>query len=438
VSFIRDSAYSLAARAWMALARGACVIALSRALGPADYGVYALVLNTFVIAVMVGTAGLEQASTWSAGKDPGRVPQLLRNAVWLSGGLGAVAVLLFVGVAAVCRGWLFDPTSTRLILGSLVFVPLAILNNQLAGLVVGCGWFRYYAKSETFKWTAYLGLSLLLLATHRLNVASGLLAFYASTVCTGALHGFVLWRRYGRSPMARWRPDLSLARQLLAFGGKAFGVSAVNLLNFRFDLYMVKYFRSPSDVGMYSLGMNLAEVLLYCARSVNLVLFSRISSDERRSTSLTPAATRVLLAGITFAVFCILLVKDPVVLRVFGERYAICSNVVTLLLPGILAQSLSLLLVGDMLGKQQLGTVMRSAVLCFTIMVALDLAAIPLWGVLGAAAISTLAYASQAIYLLVRHSRAHGQQLSRYLLVHRADLQMMQGRLRLARQGAQA
>ncbi len=435
MSFIRDAAYSFAARVWMALARGACVVALSRALGPEHYGVYALVLNTYVIAVLVGTVGLEQASTWSSGQDPARIPQLLRNAFWLSGGLGIVAILLFLGAVSLCRGWLFDPASTRLIFESLLFVPFAILNNQLAGLVAGCGWFRYYAKSETLKWTVYLGLSVGLVVTHMMTARTGLLAFYVATICTAGFHCFVLWRRFGRAPNASWRFDHGLARQVLAYGGKVFGVGIVNLLNFRFDLYMVKYFRSPADVGMYSLGMNLAEVLLYSARSVNLVLFSRISADVRRSISLTPAASRALLAAITFASFCILLVKDPAILRIFGENYATCSNVVTLLLPGIMAQSLTLILVGDMLGKQQLGDVLRSAILCFVIMVGLDLVAIPSWGVLGAAAISTLAYASQAIFLLVRHARAHGQQLSRYLLVHRADWEMITGRLRLARQG---
>jgi hypothetical protein len=71
-------------------------------------------------------------------------------------------------------------------------------------------------------------------------------------------------------------------------------------------------------------------------------------------------------------------------------------------------------------------------------MVGLDLAAIPVWGVLGAALVSTLAYASQAIYLLVQHARAQGQPLSRYLLVSRADLRMMQGRLRPVQPEVQA
>lgn len=433
MGFVRDSAYSLAARVWMALARGACIVALSRALGPADYGVYALVLNTFVIAVLVGSAGLEQASTWSAGRDPSRIPQLLRNTVWLSGLLGGAAILLFHGLAVLCRGWLFDAGATQLIVESLLFVPFAILNNQLAGIVVGCGWFRYYAKSEVLKWTTYLGLSLLLVLLEKLTVRTGLLAFYASTVCTAAVHAVVLGRRYGRGVSARWRLDLGLARQSLAYGGKAFGVGFVNLLNFRFDLYLVKYFWSATEVGMYSLGMNLAEVLLYCARSVNLVLFARVAADGRRSESLTPAATRILLAGITFMVLCILLVKDAVVLRLFGDRYAICSNVVTLLLPGILAQSLTLLLIGDMLGNERMVTVLRSALLCFGIMVGLDLVAIPHWGVLGAAAASSLAYASQTILLLGAHARTYRQQLSRYLLLRRADIDMVRGRLRLAR-----
>lgn len=425
----------MAARVWMAAARGLCIVAISRALGPAEYGTYALVLNTFVIAVLVGTMGLEQACTFTAGKEPDRVPGMVSNAPWLSLVLGVVSIALFAPAARLFQGRIFDPHAVRLVWDSLLFVPFAILNNQFAGLAVGCGWFRYYAKTETFKWTLYLVLSAGLLLLGRLSVRTGLLAFYVAVAATALIHWAVFTARHRGAGARPWAFDLPLALEALRYGARVFSTSVVNLLNFRFDLYLVKFFRTPGEVGAYSLGMNLAEVLLYCARSVNIVLFSRVSADEQRSTRLTPAVSRMLLAGITGAVLVILLVKDPIIVNVFGDSFATCSNVVTLLLPGILAQSLTLLLVGDFLGKKDLGVVLYSGVACFVVMVGLDLWWIPMWGVLGAAAASAIAYASQTALLLHRHAAHQGLGVARYLLAGRDDWHLLRGRMRAARSG---
>jgi Na+-driven multidrug efflux pump len=132
-------------------------------------------------------------------------------------------------------------------------------------------------------------------------------------------------------------------------------------------------------------------------------------------------------------VFAILLVKDVAILHVFGDRYVLCSNVVTLLLPGIVAQSLTLLMMGDFLGKRRLSVVLYSALLCFVTMVALDLVVIRHWGILGAAAVSSIAYACQTAVLVSDHARTNGQQLSNYLLMKRNDVDLMLRRLRLGR-----
>jgi hypothetical protein len=81
---------------------------------------------------------------------------------------------------------------------------------------------------------------------------------------------------------------------------------------------------------------------------------------------------------------------------------------------------------------------MRSGLLCFAVMVGLDLLAIPAWGVLGAAAVSSLAYSVQAGHLLLRHSRSTGLSLSGYLLVRRDDLVLVLARLRSLGSGARA
>ncbi len=428
-SFLRDSSYSLIAKISMALARGFGILAISRALGPEQYGQYAIVLNTYVVMVMVGGLGLEQANTYFVGRTPQACRALLINAGATSLVLGLATVLLFLGLVRLCAGWLFEASAIGLMRESMLFVPVAILHQQLSGLVVGLSRFRYLALAEAGKWGAYLGVILVLSATGTLDERSALHVFYLAIGLTGCLHVVVIHgeaRRLGVVDLAR----RDLAWRTLHYGLRAFMVNVVNLLNFRFDLYLVKYFRSLSEVGNYSLGMNLAEIVLYFGRSINVVLFSRVSSNQERTRTLTPVIARHTLLFVLGMTTCILLVKDTLIATFLGDGYATCANIVTLTLPGIAAQSLTLVLMADLLGRGQLRHVFASALLSFVVMVGLDLAWIAPHGIHAAAVASTLAYVAQSALLLRYHSATTHEGVGRYLLVTRRELSELVGRIR--------
>jgi len=428
-SFLRDSSYSLIAKISMALARGLGILAISRTLGPEQYGQYAIVLNTYVVMVMVGGLGLEQANTYFVGRNPQASRALLINAGTTSLALGLATVGLFLLLVRLCTGWLFEPSAAGLMRESMLFVPPAILHQQLAGVVVGLARFRYYALAEVGKWGTYLAVILVLSATGLLNGRSALQVFYLVICLTGCLHAAMIHvaaRRLGTVDLSRGE----LARRTLHYGMRAFIVNLVNLLNFRFDLYLVKYFRSLAEVGNYSLGMNLAEIVLYFGRSIHVVLFSRISSNQEQTRTLTPSIARHTLLFVLGLTTCILLVKDTLIDAVLGDGYAACANVVTLTLPGIVAQSLTLVLMADLLGRGRLRPVIVSALLSFVLMVGLDLMWIAHYGINAAAVASTLAYGAQCVFLLRHHAAATHERAGRYLFVNRRELADFLGRLR--------
>ena len=423
-SFFRDSSWSMVARLWMAASRGIGLILISRALGPEGFGIYAVVLNTYLVLVMVGSLGLEQANTFFAARYPSRTRALFSNALASSVILGVLSIASFALVARVCSGWLFDANSVSLMYEAMWFLPIAILHNQLAGMIVGRGWFGWYASGELVKWSSYILALVIMSLLGWLNVRSALFGFFCSILMTAILHAMVVYRRTLTTEQAM-SINRDLLKQTTMYGWRAFSVNLVNALNFRFDLYLVKFFRTSAEVGYYSLGVSLAEVLLYFARSINMVLFSRISSNVKQSHTLTPAISRHAVALVLGFIAAMLAFKDPVILLMFGDAYANSANVVTLMLPGILAQTITLVLIADLMGRNSLTTVLWSGILCFVVMVGLDLLWIPWLGVNAAAAASSIAYLSQSIFLLVTHSRSSQQSAASYLFLGQHEVRSL-------------
>jgi O-antigen/teichoic acid export membrane protein len=132
-----------------------------------------------------------------------------------------------------------------------------------------------------------------------------------------------------------------------------------------------------------------------------------------------------------------LLVKDRLIVAVLGEDYISCTNIVSLLIPGILAQSVTLILVGDLLGSRNLRPVLTSGLLCFVVMTTLDLVLIPRGGFLAAALASAIAYAAQAAHLLSHHCTRHRLEALSYLIVRPADVHALRRNVSRSFGGAQ-
>lgn len=169
----------------------------------------------------------------------------------------------------------------------------------------------------------------------------------------------------------------------------------ISLANYRASLFLVEHFLGLSVTGVYSIAVQIAELLWLLSSSITLSAYHRIGVDvDRRDAIKTTLQVTSLNIFVTaLAAPLVWLATTFVLPHWLGAEYAAASMPLLWLLPGIVAyagaSSLSAFFTHH-LGKPQWSS--RIAGLSLTIGTGLGLCLIPAWGVTGAAVATSVAY----------------------------------------------
>lgn len=226
--------------------------------------------------------------------------------------------------------------------------------------------------------------------------------FYAQTV---SLLLMVLICRYLRGKMGvhlHWDLDLSASRQLLSFGWKTELSSFLQFFNYRLTYYLLAYFISQGSVGIFSIGVTIAEAIWIVSRSVSMVQYSNVlkQGNTMQSRKETMSLALVSLGISMVCILVILLLPASLFAFVFGPEFTGVKRVVLLLAPGILAIAFSNVLGNYFSAIRQLNIlIVKSLVgLMFTLVLALWL--IPKWQIDGACVVNAASYIVSSAVLL--------------------------------------
>jgi O-antigen/teichoic acid export membrane protein len=422
-SFVRNSGWAIAARVCMAACRGVGLVLISRALGAEAFGDYSLLLAAFAVGSGVGTFGLDQAHVYLTGLQRPVAVRMLVNVLWLAAAMGVVVAAALLGAVHGLRERIFDTVPRDAVLATALMLPAILHHNYVAGMIVGRSWFRWYGASEIAKWGLHVGALALLAGHDRLTVRSALLALYVPIAVAGVVHHVVLLRsEHARRSEIFGRPDLGLLRRSVSYGARAWLVSVGQLLHLRLDVYLVKYFTSAATVGHYALATNIADVILYGGRSIGLVLFARSAVDPGPVAALVPRVTRVVAVVVAAIAAVVAVGREFWIGLFFGAQYLACTTAIACRLPGIVAESMSLVLVGDFMGRARAVLVLVPTAAAVAVGVALNAWLVPVGGIAAAASAFTVASFLRAGGLVALHARMTGQPWFRYGIASRADL----------------
>ena len=432
--FLRSSGWALAARLCMAASRGVGLILLSRTLGAAAFGEYSLVLSAFAVCSGIGTFGLDQAHVYFTSLRREAAVRMLSNIVWLALAAGVAVALALLGIVDLLRERIFDGVPAAAVWTTAIAMPAILHHNYVTGMVVGRSWFRYYGASEIAKWTLHVALLAALAAFDRLTVQSALLALYVPIVLAGVVHHVILQRAEGAPLAALWqRPDLGLLRASVGFGARACLVAVSQVLHLRLDVYLVKYFTTSATVGQYALATNIADVILYAGRSVGLVVFARGAASRRGIDPLVPRVTRTISIVVCGLAAVVAVGRDLWIGTFFGPAYLACATAIVCRLPGIVAESTSVVLVGDFLSRAQALRVLLPTTAAVLVSLGLNAWLVPWGGIAAAATAFSIASFVRAGGLVALHARVSGVRWTQYGLPRRRDFRDLACGLRTLR-----
>lgn len=198
----------------------------------------------------------------------------------------------------------------------------------------------------------------------------------------GGIGLYFWWTLKGREPF-----EMSLKRSFFLLLITSFLISVFMYL----DLFFVKLFLGSASAGLYNVAVTSSKVLIYLAGGLVLVLFpktSKLSYGKDRTLLLQIVWKSALFLVPVLAVF--VLFAGPLVGLLYPADYAPAAPAMALLSVGMFFLALFTLLLNVMWSQNQ--EVFPAALLCGAVLAHAGILylAVPAWGLLGAAASSTL------------------------------------------------
>ena len=180
---------------------------------------------------------------------------------------------------------------------------------------------------------------------------------------------------------------------------------------------------TKADLGNYIQVSKLGQMMLIVPQIIASVVFPRTASgDARMEMNAAIMMIARLFSQLFLAVFVlVLLFGDHVFITVFGETFDKMQWPMLIVLPGIFALSVLAMLAAYFSGKGNLKVNLRGASLALIVMVACDYIFVPRYGIIAAAAVSTLSYTVNLAFLLSRFSKDYSVHFSEFFKWKKRD-----------------
>ncbi len=193
----------------------------------------------------------------------------------------------------------------------------------------------------------------------------------------------------------------------------ALPVHATNILHFinqRADVFFVQAFHGVTEVGLYTLAVSLAQIVLLVSSALAQPLLPQVSAAASPGDAAAAAARLCrqfvalgLVAGVALAVGAKWLVP-----LVFGRDFSRSLPALLVLLPGMLAFGLTNLLISYFVGVGRSGLNLWISLATLAVTVAGNAWLTRRFGALGAAVTSTLAYGVAGLLSVTGFARHSG------------------------------
>ena len=202
------------------------------------------------------------------------------------------------------------------------------------------------------------------------------------------------------------RPSLRLARKMYGFGWLPMISTLLIVLNYSVDMVMLKPLGTAHDLGIYAVAIGVVTYLWVLPDAVKEVLISRVVRKADPKAALRPLKFAVFAA--VFSVLVVVLTGWFLVPLLFGAAYYDSYLIIVALSVGVVAMTyykvLSVLVIAE--GKR----VFYFACLLVAVLlnVALNAFAIPAYGAMGAAVVSSVTYAFTGLTFCAFYLRIAG------------------------------
>jgi len=409
--------YSLAAKGVHIVLGLLGTVFVNRFLGAELKGEYAYIINIINILFTIFNLGIYQSYPMNRRKKIENITYRYINlilkqfVIYVLIGIVLIPCLHFAGV--------LDDGYTIIIAISYTYLVLNILSHQVS-MIASVEMFR--ARAKAFIFAEFVQFALLacmyvfMSADIIMPIVIGIIYFIVYIIlCLKKLKVKINLREH----------DKQFARQTLKNGIFPTLFTLFLSLNYRLDIIFLKQYVgtevvSSSDVGLYSVGVQLAQYAWIVPDIFKEVLFNKTSKKDSINEIMYCAKISILTTLLFMAT--VLLFGDWIITLLYGKEFAGAATITKIIFTGIISMCVFKILNPLYNAK---GKFFENFIILFMsilINVVLNVILIPLYGSIGAAIASVIGYVVCSVVYLYRFKKDYNLKTRQILFITLQDI----------------
>jgi O-antigen/teichoic acid export membrane protein len=365
-------------------------VIIARSLGPEGKGIMALYLNVFNMVICLSDLGTRQSTSFYLSKLEYSLEKLNRLRI------ASLNIAGFLSIAAMSiLFYAMDLTNIQIILLVFAAIPFYLYRNFTNGIAMSKRWIGKINMNEIIQAVCELFFTYLLLVVFKLGVISVFIA-HLIAMFFASLSNY-LWVRKLETNLVQLKDFALYGTELWQFIRKGIGYSIplfVMGLNYKIDLVILKYYVSEYQIGLYTLGVGIANILWRLPMILSFVVFSysvSAKNDIVFARKLWNNTKKIMLASLV-AIAIIGVASKYLIPIIYGESFVESYIPFLLILPGTFAIISFKILNSNLAARGNPLLALKVFSVAVVINVVMNFILIPRYGINGASISSSVSY----------------------------------------------
>ena len=192
--------------------------------------------------------------------------------------------------------------------------------------------------------------------------------------------------------------------RVIKYSSKIHLINFITELEYKIDNFIIVFFLDLKAVGIYSIAVTIVQLVFYVTNSINTIVFPYVSSNLKIIKK-----DEVILDMVKLSFTSTIIILFPLVLAgfyvfpfIFGAEFLESYYIFLILAFGILAESISRVIITWFKGLNKTKELLNISVSCIILNIILNFYLIPILGLKGAAISSVVTYSLRMILILIR------------------------------------
>ncbi|MFC4025137.1 flippase [Oceanobacillus longus] len=399
-------------------------IITARFLGPEGKGIVTAIFVIPNLLVSIADLGIRQATAYYVGKkiyNPTKVYSSILL-MWVATSITSIliAVIYYLTGPSEQYGWL-------LLTIPIATIPFMLLNKYIEGLFSGL------QQVNAINIKNLIGFFVNLITICILVVFLGLGIYGASiatmlTALITMLFSVIIIKRF---VIIEFKYEKGIAKSLVSKGIiYAIALFVLNL-NYKIDIIFLERLTTPTDVGIYSIGVSLSELIWQIPAAMGMVLFSKSANSklENEAVNRSTKLLRISWIPVITLSLCFWFLAPHIIEMLYGNDFIQSVSVIRLLLPGVIAMVVFKILNADLAGRGYPLFALRVYLFALVINMILNFTLIPNFGIEGAAVASTISYTIGALLFSLEYTKQSNIKYSDLFIMKNSDIKLIMSSL---------